>query len=335
MPQEMTHRERVRAALDGRRWDRPPVSMWRHYFESERSAEALAEAMLAHQARYDWDFMKFNPRASYHAEPWGLNVRYTGNRSPDVVSAPIAEPKDWLRIEPVRLDHPVFQEQLRAVELVGQGLGGRIVYLATVFTPLSIASRLTPSEDLFMRHLRENTSQVDSALKAITETFVAFAKAAIERGAGGLFYATTAFATTSRMTVDEYRKYARPWDLKLIEAVRAPDFHMLHVCRDHNMLPEFRDYPVDAFNWDAHAAGNMGLAEGKVALGGKCVVGGIAQKEGLLAATPDQMRGEVIGLRTAMGTRGWMVGSSCTYSPEIDDALVRAVRKAVDEQAKG
>ena len=67
MPDQMTHRERVRAALDGRPWDRPPVSMWRHYFEHERSAETLAEAMLGHQSRYDWDFMKFNPRASYHA----------------------------------------------------------------------------------------------------------------------------------------------------------------------------------------------------------------------------------------------------------------------------
>ena len=46
---------------------------------------------------------------------------------------------------------------------------------------------------------------------------------------------------------------------------------MLHVCRDHNMLAEFTDYPVDAFNWDAHGAGNLGLAEGRSALGGKCV----------------------------------------------------------------
>jgi uroporphyrinogen decarboxylase len=305
--------------------------MWRHYFDREQAAEPLAEAMLHHQRTYDWDFMKFNPRASYHAEPWGLRVKYTGNRPPGIVSAPVSSPGDWLKVDRLTLDHPVFQEQLRAIQLVSQGLAGRIVFLATVFTPLSIASRLAPSEDVFMRHLRENTAQVDTAIEAITETFTAFANAAIERGAGGLFYATTAFASTKRMSVEEYRRYARPWDLKLIEAVRAPDFHMLHVCRDNNMLNEFRNYPVDAFNWDAHAPGNMGLGEGRAAFGGSCVVGGIAQKEGLLGATPQQMRGEVIGLRTAMGGRGWMIGSSCTYSPEVDDALVRAVRKTVDE----
>jgi len=68
MTDQMSHRERVRASLAGEETDRPPVSMWRHFFEDETSAEGLAEAMLGFQRRYDWDFMKVNPRASYHAE---------------------------------------------------------------------------------------------------------------------------------------------------------------------------------------------------------------------------------------------------------------------------
>ena len=61
-------RERVQAALAGEPVDWPPVSMWRHFYEFEETAEGLAEAMLGFQRRYDWDFMKVNPRASYHAE---------------------------------------------------------------------------------------------------------------------------------------------------------------------------------------------------------------------------------------------------------------------------
>lgn len=331
MPSEMTSRERVRAALDGRAVDRPPVSMWRHFFERERNAEDLAEAMLGYQKRYGWDFMKMNPRASYHAEPWGLGVRYSGDRTPDITAVPVKDPGDWLRIEPLKLEHPIFQEQLRAIELIVQGLGGRVVFLATMFNPISIASRLTASEDMFMKHLRDHTPRVDSAIEAITETFSAFGRAAMERGAGGLFFATTAFASTDRMTVAEYRKYVRPWDLKLLDAVKAPEFHMLHVCRDNNMLPEFKGYPVDAFNWDVKGKGNPGLAEGRAILGGKCVVGGISQKDGLMGATADQMRGEVIGLRSAMGRKGWMLGSGCTYAPETPEANVAAVRKAIEE----
>ena len=119
MPSDMSHRERVLAALAGKPVDRPPVSMWRHFFDQESSAEALAGAMLAHQRRYDWDFMKVNPRASYHAEPWGVKVRYSGNRAPDTLSAPVRSARDWAKVGRVRMSHPVFKEQLKAV--LGEG----------------------------------------------------------------------------------------------------------------------------------------------------------------------------------------------------------------------
>ena len=45
------------AAVAGEEEDRPPVSIWRHYFASEQIAEQLAEGMLAHERRFDSDFM--------------------------------------------------------------------------------------------------------------------------------------------------------------------------------------------------------------------------------------------------------------------------------------
>ena len=71
MADQMTHWERVRGALQGQALDRPPLSMWRHFYRQETSAQGLADAMLGFQRRFDWDFMKVNPRASYHAEDWG------------------------------------------------------------------------------------------------------------------------------------------------------------------------------------------------------------------------------------------------------------------------
>jgi uroporphyrinogen decarboxylase len=72
---QMNRRERVRAALQGKPVDRPPISFWRHFFDKETSAAGLAEAMLDFQCTYDWDFMKVNPRACYHAEPWGCRFQ--------------------------------------------------------------------------------------------------------------------------------------------------------------------------------------------------------------------------------------------------------------------
>ena len=69
---KMSKKARIEAALTNGPIDRPPVTLWRHFFECERSAEDLAGAMLAFHKKYDWDWMKVNPRASYHVEGWEL-----------------------------------------------------------------------------------------------------------------------------------------------------------------------------------------------------------------------------------------------------------------------
>ncbi len=330
MLEQMTHRERLLATLVGKETDRPPVSMWRHYFSKEQSAGLLAEAMLAHQRRNDWDFMKVNPRASYHAEPWGLKTRYSGDRVPETESVPVKSARDWAKIDRVRMTHPVFKDQLRTLELIAAGLKGQVPFLVTVFTPVSIAARLTASDDAFMSQFRGNPKLVTPALEAITETFVEFSKAAMDRGASGLFYATTGFATTDRMPRADYRKLVRPWDLKLLGRLPAHEFTLLHVCRDNNMLSEFADYPVHAVNWDVLTAGNLKLAEGQAALKGKAVVGGLGRGGHLMEASPAQIYGSVFGIKSAMGRKGYMIGPACTYDPAVPENNIAAVRMGAE-----
>lgn len=326
----MVHRERVHAALRNQEVDRLPVSMWRHFYDRETSPEGLAQAMLGFQHQFDWDFMKVNPRASYHAEGWGLEVRYQGNAPPQVANTPIREPADWLKLDVLPLDRGVLAEHLRALELIGRELKGEVPFLMTVFTPLSIAARLAPSEEMFLEHLREHTKTVEHALRVITETFIRFSKACLERGASGLFYATTSWATRERMSEEEYSRFARPYDLKLLRALSAAEFHVLHVCRDHNLLRALQDYPVHAFNWDARGKGNKSLAEGKALVNGQAVIGGLAHGQALVQATPRELAAEVFGMRVAMGTKGWMLGAGCTFAQETPEANVQAIRRAVE-----
>ena len=330
MVSQMTHRERLQASLKGQEVDRVPVSMWRHFFDKESSHESMAEAMLAFQRCFDWDFMKVNPRASYHAEGWGLQMRYDGDAPPQVVRAPVQGPDDWLRVEPLPVDKGVLGDHLHALGLIAAGLGGDVPFLMTVFTPLSIASRLAPSEEVFLQHLREHPEKVQCAVEAITDTFSLFARACLERGASGLFYATTAWATTLRLTEEEYLRLARPSDLKLLEAVSGADFNILHVCRDRNMLSLLQDYPAHAFNWDARGQGNPSLMEGKSILGERMVLGGLSHRETLVKAEPRTLADEVQGMRVAMGGSGWMLGPGCTFTPETPEDNIRAIRQAVE-----
>lgn len=330
MPDQMMSKERVLATLAGKEPDRPPVSMWRHYFSQEQSAGPLAAAMLAHQRRNGWDFMKVNPRASYHAEPWGLRTRYSSNRAPETIFVPVKSERDWAKVGRVRMTHPVFNDQLRTVELIAAGLNGQVPFLVTVFTPVSIAARLTASDDAFMSEFRSNPKLVTPALEAITETFIEFSKAAMDRGASGLFYATTGFATTDRMSRADYHKLVRPWDLKLLNGLPAHEFTLLHICRDNNMLSEFADYPVHAVNWDVLTDGNLKLAEGQAALKGKVVVGGLGRGGHLMAASPAQIYGSVFGIKSAMGRKGYMIGPACTYDPAVPESNIAAVRMGAE-----
>ncbi len=329
MATEMTRWERVRAALKGQDVDRVPVSMWRHFFTKETSAESLAEAMLGFQSRFDWDFMKVNPRASYHVEDWGVRVRYNRDAPPAVIETPVKTPTDWLKLDVLDINSGVLGEHLASLEIIARRLKGEVPFIMTIFTPLSIAGRLVNSEEVFLSHLREHTDKVNHTLEVITETFISFAKACLERGASGLFYATTSWATADCLTEKEYRRFARPFDLKLLAALPPVEFHVLHVCRQNNLLHAVRNYPVHAFSWDARGLGNPSLAEGKTMVNGRTVIGGIAQDRSLVESDPTMLAAEIRGMRIAMGSKGWILGPGCTFPPDTPEANLQTIRDVV------
>ena len=331
MTEAMTHRERFEAAVRGQEVDRVPISMWRHFFAEEQSMEGLSQSMLGFQDRYGWDYMKFNPRASYHVEDWGVKLRYFGDQQPEVTETPVRSPEDWTRLETLHPEEGVLGDHLKALEVVAKRSAGKIPILATVFTPFSIASRLTTSDDAFMRDVREYPEKVTHALEVVTETFVRYSKACMDRGADGLFYATTVWSNAGKMSREEYRMVARPSDLALLQQLGQEGTHMLHVCKDNNYLDVVVDYPVQVFNWDSRGSGNPTLAEGKTLVKGKAVAGGIPHKDDLVKGKPEILADEVQQIRAGMEHQGWLLGSGCTYDASTPNQNVQAIRNTVDE----
>src|SRR5262245_22506259 len=101
-PSKMNKLERVGAALRGDAVDRVPISFWGHDYMNEWTAEGLAEAMLTNYRTYDWDYMKVNPRASYHVEDWGARLERTTdpNRGHTFTHTPVGASADWHRLRP-------------------------------------------------------------------------------------------------------------------------------------------------------------------------------------------------------------------------------------------
>ena len=331
MAEQMTHWERVRAALRGDEVDRPPISAWRHFYQKENSVEGLAEAMLGFQRQHDWDFMKVNPRANYHAEDWGLrqHLSHSDIVAPEVADWPVKKSADLATVQPLEIQGGVLGQHLQALGRIAKGLDGEVPFLMTVFTPLSIAGRLAESDDAMLGHIRERPDLVHQALEAITDTFARFARESIGIGAGGIFFATTTWGTYDRLTDAEYAEFGRPYDLRILEAVQDAEFNILHVCKSHNMLRSLADYPVAAFNWDAQDDTNLDLDEGHRILE-KTVIGGVSHRSNLPNGSPENVQEEANGVAKAMSGAGWLLGPACSITPESPKANLDALRTAFD-----
>ena len=220
-------------------------------------------------------------------------------------------------------------QHLRALGKIARGLDGEVLFVMTVFTPLSIAERLAESDEAMLGFVREQPELVHTALEAITDTFARFAKESIKVGASGIFFATTTWGTYDRLTDAEYAEFGRPYDLRILEAVEDAEFNILHVCKSHNMLRALADYPVAALNWDAQNDTNANLSEARE-ITGKTVIGGVSHRSKLPNGSPDNVKDEANGVAQMMGSAGWMLGPGCSISPESPQANVNALRIALN-----
>ncbi len=322
----MTHRERVAATLRGDPVDRPAWSLWRHFYEKETTPQGLAEAMLGFQRAHDFDFMKVNPRASYHLEDWGLKLRFSGQPhvKPVVLDYPIKTAADWAKLEVLPPDRGVLGEHLEALKLIKEGLRGEVPFIMTVFTPLSLAGDLVADDAQLVRDLREQPRAVHAALEVITETFIRFARAAVEVGASGLFFATTSWASRRTITGAEYAEFGRPYDLKVLSAVRDAELNVLHVCDEENMLLALANYPVHAFNWAVTSPTNPSLSEAAQLID-RALIGGIG-RDVLADPTAEVALAEARRAREQTGGRRWMLGPNCSIATTSRPEHVEALR---------
>jgi len=319
--------ERVQAALGGDAVDRVPVSAWWHEFAREWSPEALAAATLEAFRTYDWDFIKVNPRATYYAEDWGGRFQPHPDRQPELIEAAVRSADDLSRLQRLDVTQGAYGEQLAALNLIARELGAEAPFIQTVFSPLAVVSRLTGSTAFVQRLIREHPDALLAALDVIAETLAAYARACLDTGAAGVFFATVEWGSADHISADDYDRFARPFDLRVLEAVRDAPFNVFHVCRGNNHLRRLLDYPAAAFHWDVHGEGNPSLAE-VAALTDRVLMGGVSQAPESLA-DPGRVAAQARdALAQTKGSR-FLLAPGCSIEPHTPEAGLRALREAV------
>jgi uroporphyrinogen decarboxylase len=229
----MTSRERVERALRGQDVDRPPFTFWQHFYLAQFPAEQFAAATLAFHRAYRTDLVKV------------MN--------------------DYPYPQPLRVEANPFPEQLRALAMVGDALGGEALFVDTLFNPYNRARKLLTRPELD-RLKRERPQELLDMLETIAKSEACHARRALEAGAAGIFFAIESCA--------EYATFGEPFDRIVLQAAAGAPLNILHLHGERIELDRYaHGWPAAAVSYSVRTTGiGMGEARGRWA---GLLVGGI------------------------------------------------------------
>lgn len=219
-------------------------------------------------------------------------------------------------MKPLGENHPFIRGQVERVKQIVEAVGKECCTFYNVFCPMSYF-RFGTSDELLMRHLRENPEAVMYAMDVIAEDAALLSRLVIEEGGCDGIYYCVQNAEESRFTAEEYRKYVRPGDLKVLEyANRYSQYNILHCCGwagEKNRIEVWQDYPAKTVNWAVHVE-KMTLPEGKKFFGGKCVLGGFdhTEKGVLWRGTKEEIEAETEKWLRENRENGMIIGADCS-----------------------
>ncbi len=333
----MNKRERIRAAGHREPTDRIPIAFWRHFPGDDQRAADLAAATIAFQEKYDFDFVKVSPSNNFSTADWGAQTFFRGNTegTREYLDRPIKQPSDWRKLQPLDPSAGSGQAKgalgmcLETLRLLKARWGDSVPFIQTIFNPLMTARYLRG--DLVWVDMRTNPNDFRAGLEVITDTVARFAKASIEAGAAGLFFATQA-ATYHWLNEAEYREFGLANDLKILEAARGGWFHLLHMHGDDIMFHLAKEYPVQAVNWHDRTT-KPSLREARELFGG-ALLGGVAQHTTMLQGDPSAVAAEVRdAIAQTGGGVGYIVGAGCVLQIPTPESNIKAAIGTVMSRA--
>lgn len=304
--------------LPGRRW----MSLWRHFYDREKTAEQLTETMIEWQEKWNWDLLKLNPAACYHVLDWGAEYEFHNDSlmEPTLVKPVIVNENDFNRVGRIDVNRGTLGDQLNVIRNLRNHFGPNLPIVETVFSPPEIAHRLMNGRESLREFMRSSPRAVHALLKTITNTFEEFCLACLEAGASGIFFATK-WANSDSMSWEEFQEFERPYDLQILNRLAEREaLIVLHVCGPNTYLERMLDYPSDIISYDFHAKGNCSPSQ-IVAGSGKFVMGGIDPER-----LKTQLESVIEDCIRYTSIPEWMAGPSCVVLPDTPDSIVGAVK---------
>lgn len=327
-----THRQRLEAVLAGKRPDRIPVALWRHFPVDDQDPFRLARATGAFANQYDFDLIKVTPGSSYSVHGWGTRDDWRGDPegTRDIFTYPVRHPEDWMKIQPLDPFAGSLGAQLECLKLLVEHYGPDKPILQTIFNPLSQAKHLIGKE-LLLVHLHKYPDALKNALDAITQTTVDFVRACHIAGVDGVFFAVQ-HAQYGLLSEEEFEQFCRPYDLEILAAAQPMWLNMLHLHGENVMFDQLASYPVQIINWHDRST-EPNLAEGLKRFPG-VVCGGLRRIESMLLGTPESIHAEALDAIQQTGGQRFILGTGCVVPITVPHGNLLAARNAVEKDGE-
>jgi uroporphyrinogen decarboxylase len=292
-PLKMTSRERVDRALKGEEVDRTPFSFWYHFGLQDKPASYHARATLEFHRKFRTDLVKVMSDYPY-PKPVG----------------------NWYELKEVT---DPFPEQVRALEIIRDGLNGEAYFVETVFNPWNVAEKLSSPEEV-KRLMAERPQALLDALTAIANSEAAHAKRAVAAGASGIFLAI-ANAGNQLLSREEYARFSEPFDKMVLAAVSAVPLNTLHLHGDAVYLDLFYSgWPASVLNYSAHGT-KVSISDVRSRYSG-VIMGGLDEVN-FRSLTPAELKRQWQSAREAAGRRFILTPGCSVPNDTTDEELLR------------
>jgi uroporphyrinogen decarboxylase len=320
------------------------TSAWQHFVGREYDPVGFAAATVEFNRRWDWDWVKINPRAIYYSEVWGSVYDHDDYEGPvpRLLAPALQSTTDLATIGPIEPGaSPVLTEHIDSARLIREQLPDRPL-LQTVFSPLSVllqlaglplypgdavyGSRTSLTHDYFPRR---DPAGSHTALAAIADTLAAYVaellKPQADGGAGldGIFYAVTGTASADFFDPSAFNAFSRPYDRRVLDAVGSKTA-VLHTCRANSHPNWFADYPVNALHWDQFLPANPPIStDFKLT-----PIGGVNYELFFPGSNLTEVRRQLNSTLAARSGQPFLLAPSCTIPTPADDAALNLLRAA-------
>jgi len=324
----MNKHERVQAALEGRRVDCVPFTMWRHFYLQSQTSRGLARATLDFYAEYSPDVIVLASNPFYMAEGWGADIRSFGadDMPPYIASSVVAQVTDWRRLPELDVASSSLCREIEAVRQIWAQLGEEDAPLVVpLYSPLATADVLCNGR--IIEDVRSFSNDLRSGLQIIATATRDFALACLEAGADRFTFIAR-LASRDKMRIREYRDFGQRFDLEVLGELGRAKVRILHLEDEHPFFDLADRYPIQAVCWETWRA-DPSLASARRQV--RCALMGGINPTTFVGGSIGDIKEQIANAIAQTG--GWrlLIAPSGPLPPDSRQELVASVSQVIQE----